>query len=95
LEKDETTNTNCGATTKNVLEIGSGPVPVQLLSASRWSKNIVSSEFIEVNRLQLSQWLKLETQYSHAEDLIWFPFSDFVFKLEQGTPSSFSSSENE
>jgi len=78
----------CGPATKNVLEFGSGPVPILMLSASRWSDNIISSDYSETSRLKLSQWLQLENKKSDQEDLFWLPFARFVHKLEQEPSSS-------
>lgn len=78
----------CGSATKSVLEFGSGPVPILMFSASRWSENIISSDYSETSRLKLSQWLKLENGKYDQEDQLWLPFARFVHKLEQGSSSS-------
>lgn len=79
----ELVDVSCWSTTRDVLEIGSGPVPISMLSASRWSEWIVCSDFLERNRLKMSQWL---TKQHDEEDRVWLPFSTFVHQLER--PSS-------
>lgn len=64
---------------KRVLEIGSGPVPIHLISASRWSNDIVSSDFLEQNRLKFTQWLSAE---SKEEDNRWLAYARYVAGLE-------------
>lgn len=88
----ESNDTSClSTTTRDVLEIGSGPVPINMLSASRWSENIVSSDFLECNRDKMSQWLKKKHQDEHnEEDQVWLPFSTLVSHLEQPPSSSLS-----
>jgi nicotinamide N-methyltransferase/methyltransferase len=63
---------------KKVLEVGSGPVPIYVISASHWSNSIVCSDFLEQNREKLIQWLSA----GHEEDGTWLSYAHFVAQLE-------------
>jgi nicotinamide N-methyltransferase/methyltransferase len=74
---------------RRVLEIGSGPVPISMISASRWSEWIVCSDFLEQNRKNIKQWLTMTTITSTAapgrrdDDETWLPFFRYVTQLER------------
>lgn len=72
-------NTNTDGTEKRVLEVGSGPVPIHVLSASRWSKSIICSDFLEQNRQKLTAWLSAA---GHEADERWLPYAQYVAQLE-------------
>ena len=61
-----------------VLEVGSGPVPIYVISASHWSNSIVCSDFLEQNREKLIQWLSAGPE----EDGTWLSYAHFVAQLE-------------
>ncbi|XP_046639230.1 nicotinamide N-methyltransferase-like [Daphnia pulicaria] len=75
---------------RRVLEIGSGPVPISMISASRWSEWIVCSDFLEQNRQNIKQWLLTMTATTtsaapgrHDDDETWLPFFRYVTELER------------
>nr|CAH0104331.1 unnamed protein product [Daphnia galeata] len=71
---------------RRVLEIGSGPVPISMISASRWSEWIVCSDFLEQNRQNIKQWLTMTAITSTApgrHDETWLPFFRYVTELER------------
>ncbi|XP_046642226.1 nicotinamide N-methyltransferase-like [Daphnia pulicaria] len=63
---------------KKVLEVGSGPVPLYVMSASRWSNSIVCSDFLQQNREKLTQWLS----DGREADEIWSSYALYVAQLE-------------
>lgn len=64
---------------KRVLELGSGPVPVHLLSASRSKNEIICTDYLEQNRNKLNQWLSSDQK---EEDDRWIPYAKYVAELE-------------
>ncbi|KAK4007523.1 hypothetical protein OUZ56_012680 [Daphnia magna] len=72
---------------RRVLEIGSGPVPVSMISASSWSEWIVCSDFLEQNRQNIKHWLTMMTAATPApgrhEVETWLPFFQYVAELER------------
>ncbi len=73
-------NAECGENKnrKKVLEVGSGPVPIYVMSASRWSNSIVCSDFLQQNREKLTQWLSA----GREADEIWSSYALYVAQLE-------------
>lgn len=68
-----------GTETRRVLEIGSGPVPIHMLSASRWTNWIVFSDYLEINRKKLCEWIARE---SSAVDEQWLTSAQYVSRIE-------------
>lgn len=63
---------------KKVLEVGSGPVPIYVISASQWTDWIVCSDFLEQNRQKLTDWLSA----GRKADETWLSYARYVAKLE-------------
>jgi len=63
---------------KRVLEIGTGPTVISMISASNWCSNILASDFLKCNRERISQWL----QNDPTQRDIWLPFFQFAAQLE-------------
>ena len=63
---------------KKILEVGSGPVPIYVMSASRWSNSIVCSDFLQQNREKLTQWLSA----GREADEIWSSYARYIAQLE-------------
>ena len=76
---------------RRVLEIGSGPVPISMISASLWCEWIVCSDFLEQNRQKIKQWLMTNTvvQPPGRHDETWLPFFKYVAQLERAEYFSF------
>ena len=53
-------------------------MPIHIISASRRNNSVVSSDFLEQNRKQLSQWLSA----GHEADERWLPYAQYVAQLE-------------
>ncbi len=76
---------------RRVLEIGSGPVPISMISASRWCEWIVCSDFLEQNRQRIKQWLMTASAQppptpptpGQKHDETWLPFFRYVAQLER------------
>ncbi|XP_057375410.1 nicotinamide N-methyltransferase-like [Daphnia carinata] len=72
---------------RRVLEIGSGPVPISMISASRWCEWIVCSDFLEQNRQKIKQWLMTANAQppppGQKHDETWLPFFRYVAQLER------------
>lgn len=73
---------------RRVLEIGSGPVPISMISASRWCEWIVCSDFLEQNRQKIKQWLAIASPPGHHDET-WLPFFRYVAQLERAEYFSF------
>lgn len=71
-------NESSDTSPKRILEVGSGPVPVHVLSASRWGDQIICSDFLEQNRVKFNHWLK----FGRQDDERWIPYAKYVAKLE-------------
>lgn len=65
--------------TRRVLEIGAGPVPIHMLSASRWTDWIIFSDYLDTNREKLMEWVNRPFS---AVDYQWITSAQFVAKLE-------------
>ncbi|KAI9561751.1 hypothetical protein GHT06_012712 [Daphnia sinensis] len=71
-------NKNAEGTAKKVLEVGSGPVPIYVISASQWTNWIVCSDFLEQNRQKLNEWLSA----GGKADETWLSYARYVAQLE-------------
>lgn len=71
-------NQNTDGVAKKVLEVGSGPVPIYVMSASHWSNSIVCSDFLQQNREKLTQWLSA----GREADGTWLSYAHYVAQLE-------------
>lgn len=67
---------------RRVLEIGSGPVPISMISASRWCEWIVCTDFLEQNRQKIKQWLATASPPGRHDET-WLPFFRYVAQLER------------
>ncbi|XP_040186357.1 phenylethanolamine N-methyltransferase [Rana temporaria] len=66
----------------NVVDIGSGPTIYQMLSAFEHFKEVIMTDYLEVNREELRKWLKNE-----PGKFDWSPYFEYVCKLEgKGEP---------
>ena len=76
---------------RRVLEIGSGPVPISMISASQWCEWIVCSDFLEQNRQKIKQWLSnVQPAPGQKHDETWLPFFRYVAQLERAEYFIFS-----
>ncbi|XP_068118341.1 phenylethanolamine N-methyltransferase isoform X2 [Hyperolius riggenbachi] len=67
---------------KILVDIGSGPTIYQLLSAFEHFKEVIMTDYLEVNREELQKWLKNE-----PGKFDWSPYFEHVCKLEgKGEP---------
>ncbi|KAM8945847.1 LOW QUALITY PROTEIN: phenylethanolamine N-methyltransferase [Pelodytes ibericus] len=67
---------------KTLVDIGSGPTVYQLLSAFELFEEVIMTDYLEVNREELKQWLKDE-----PGSFDWGPFFNHVCDLEgKGEP---------
>ncbi|XP_075071442.1 phenylethanolamine N-methyltransferase [Mixophyes fleayi] len=65
-----------------LVDIGSGPTIYQLLSAFENFKDVIMTDYLEVNREELKKWLKKE-----PGTFDWSPYFEHVCKLEgKGEP---------
>ncbi|KAM9341182.1 phenylethanolamine N-methyltransferase-like [Symphorus nematophorus] len=69
-----------------LVDIGSGPTIYQVLSGCEVFNKVILTDFLEVNREVLKQWLKDEGDCG----LDWTPFMQHVCKLEGRQPSAWT-----
>ena len=78
-----------------MLDVGCGPSIANVISAAKWSRNVVMADVLESNRSEIKKFLATkstdpnresdEAWFSEASAFDWSHYFTFVSALERGT----------